>query len=76
MADKTFTEVLLETYGPLMSVEGLAELLSTTPRKVSNGFANDLPWSRPFKFARIKIGRRVYLNTADVAAVLVAAQRS
>lgn len=70
MTNKTLTNILLEKYGALMSVEALAELLGSTPRRISNGFANNLPWSRPFKRARIKIGRRVLLNTAIVAEIL------
>lgn len=61
-------EVLMqEKYGPLMSKEALAEILDIQPRKVTNGFANNLPWTRPFRAARVKIGRKIYLNTADVA---------
>jgi hypothetical protein len=70
MANQTLATILLDKYGALMSVEALAELLGSTPRRVSNGFANNLPWSRPFKRARIKIGRRVLLNTAMVAEIL------
>lgn len=61
---------LLEQYGALMTVSDLSELLGTTPKRISNGFANNLPWCRPFQRARIKIGRRVHLNTATVAEIL------
>lgn len=67
---------LLNKYGALMSSSDLAELLGTTPRRISNGFANNLPWCRPFRRARIKIGRRVHLNTATVAEILEGLQKA
>ncbi len=67
---------LLEKYGALMSFSDLAELLGSTSRRISNGFANNLPWCRPFRRARIKIGRRVHLNTATVAEILEEIQKA
>ena len=74
MTNKTLASALIERYGVLMGLEDFAELLGTTKRRVSNGFANDLPWCRPFRKARIKIGRRIHLNTATVAEILEAIQ--
>lgn len=68
--------LLAAKYGALMSNADLADLLKTTERRISNGFANDLPWCRPFKSARIKLGRRTFLNTASVVEILEKAQRS
>lgn len=70
MATPKLATSLLEKYGALMTSGDLAELLGTTPKRISNGFANNLPWCRPFQRARIKIGRRVHLNTATVAEIL------
>lgn len=61
---------LLGKYGPLMSTRNVAELLDIKEISVSNGFANNLPWTRPFRGTRIKVGRRVYFNTAEFAEVL------
>ncbi len=74
MTDNTFASILLERYGVLMDLEDFAELLGTTQRRVSNGFSNNLPWCRPFRRARIKLGRRIRLNTATVAEILEAMQ--
>lgn len=76
MSSKSIEEVMQEKYGPLMSKEALAEVLAISSRKVTNGFANNLPWTRPFRTARVKIGRKIYLNTADVAKALVEIQTS
>jgi len=66
---------LLDKFGPLMRLEDFASLLGTTGRRVSNAFANDLPWCREFrKRARIKIGRRIFLNTLTVAQIFQEAQ--
>lgn len=76
MLQTTLEASLLDKYGALMSLGDLAELLGSTPRRVSNGFANNLPWCRPFRRARIKIGRRVHLNTATIAEVLEELQKA
>jgi hypothetical protein len=67
---KVLETSLVAKYGPLMSTRNFAELLDIKEISVSNGFANNLPWTRPFRGARIKVGRRVYFNTAEVAEVL------
>ncbi len=70
MTNHSFASTLIERYGALMDLEDFADLIGTTKRRVSNGFANNLPWCRPFLRARIKIGRRIRLNTATVAEIL------
>lgn len=66
--------LLLDKYGPLMSTRDFADLLGIKEISVSNGFANNLPWTRPFRSARIKIGRRVYFITTAVVEALKAIQ--
>lgn len=66
---------LLDRFGPLMGLDDFAKLLGTTGRRVSNAFANNLPWCKEFrKRACIKIGRRIFLNTVTVAQILEEAQ--
>ena len=76
MTNQILAKSLMDRYGALMSLGDLAELLDSTQRRVSNGFSNNLPWCRPFRKARIKIGRRVHLDTATVAKVLAEMQES
>ena len=67
--------LLLDKFGPLMGLDDFARLLGTTGRRVSNAFANNLPWCREFRMrARIKIGRRIFLNTLTVAQIFQEAQ--
>lgn len=74
MSDKSLSTVLLDRYGPLMGMEDLAQLVGSNRQRVVNGFANNLPWVRPFIKARVRLGRHIRLNTLTVAEVLQAAQ--
>ncbi|PTU30309.1 hypothetical protein CJD38_15295 [Stenotrophobium rhamnosiphilum] len=76
MSSQPLEATLLGKYGALMDVGDLAELLGSTPTRVTNGFAIDLPWCRPLRRARIKLGRQVRFNTHTVAEVLIEMQQT
>jgi hypothetical protein len=68
----TTEEALLARYAgaPLLSLEQLAEVLhrSKAGLRISLGGDNEL--SRRILPCRIKLGRRVYFRTADIAKVI------
>ncbi len=64
----TIEETLLGSYGPLLSISQLAEVLDRSPEglRISlRSSSND--WSKQINAARKKIGRRVYFKTSEVA---------
>lgn len=61
---------LLEKYGPLMSLEQLAELLHRSVDGLRLSLRQEGDLSNKFNPARKKIGRRVYFRSALVAPVL------
>lgn len=66
----TIEETLLSKYGPLLSLTQLANVLDRSPEglRISLRTAND--WSIQLNTARLKVGRRVYFRTSQVASML------
>ena len=65
-------EALTNQYGPLMSVAMLAKVLDRSVEGLRISLRTDSAWSKPINAAKLKIGRRVYFRTADIAVVLSA----
>jgi hypothetical protein len=63
-------EALTNKYGPLMSVAMLAACLDRSTEGLRISLRTDSDWSKPINAARLKIGRRVYFRTAQIALVL------
>jgi hypothetical protein len=63
-------EVLTDQYGPLMSVAHLAKVLDRSEEGLRISLRSDSSWSKAINAAKLKLGRRVYFRTAEVAKVL------
>jgi hypothetical protein len=63
-------KVLLGTYGPLLTLCQLAELLDRSPQGLRISLNNNTPLSRFLKPKRLKIGRRVYFRSSHIAELL------
>ncbi len=65
LADKLF-----EKYGPLLSFGQLASILDRSPEGLRVSLRTESQWSLKINAARLKVGRRVYFRTSDIATVL------
>ncbi len=65
-------ENLLERFGPLLSLPQLATILDRSPDGLRISLRTQNPWTLPINRARLKIGRRVYFRTSQIAEVLSA----
>jgi hypothetical protein len=63
-------EALTKQYGPLLSIAQLAKVLDRSTEGLRLSLRTGSAWARPINAARIKLGRRVYFRTADIAKVL------
>jgi hypothetical protein len=63
-------DVLTKEYGPLLSIGQLAKVLDRSPEGLRISLRTDSAWSRLINAARLKLGRRVYFRTAQIARVL------
>jgi hypothetical protein len=63
-------EALTKEYGPLLSVAQLAKVLDRSAEGLRISLRTESDWSKPINKAKLKLGRRVYFRTAEVANVL------
>lgn len=68
----TTESFLLEKYGPLLSLEQLATVLSRSCNGLRLSLAQEGEIAQKFGPARKKIGRRVYFRSSIIASVLEA----
>lgn len=63
-------DTLLNRYGPLLSIHQLASVLDRSPEGLRISLRSPCDWSTRINATRLKIGRRVYFRTSQVAALL------
>ena len=63
-------EALIKQYGPLLSVAQLAQVLHRSAEGLRISLRTESDWSKPINAAKLKLGRRVYFRTAEIARVL------
>ena len=63
-------ETLTKQYGPLLSITQLAALLDRSPDGLRITLRSSGEWVSKINATRLRLGRRVYFRTAEVASVL------
>lgn len=63
-------ENLLGRFGPLLSLAQLAIILDRSPDGLRISLRTQNPWTLTINRARLKIGRRVYFRTSQIAEAL------
>jgi hypothetical protein len=63
-------EALTKQYGPLLSVAQLAKVLDRSAEGLRISLRTESDWSKSINAAKLKLGRRVYFRTAEIALVL------
>lgn len=63
-------EALTKQYGPLLSVAQLAKVLDRSAEGLRISLRTDSGWSKQINAAKLKLGRRVYFRTAEIASIL------
>lgn len=66
----TIEETLLKGFGPLLSISQLANILDRSPEGLRISLRNSSEWATRINKTRLKIGRRVYFRTSEIAEVL------
>lgn len=63
-------QILLERFGPLLSVSQLAIVLNRSSEGLRLSLRTPSSWAEEINSTRIKIGRRVYFRTTEIATIL------
>ncbi|MBX9431290.1 DNA-binding protein [Ralstonia pseudosolanacearum] len=66
----TIEETLLREYGPLLSVVQLAKVLDRSTEGLRICLRSESEWSKAINTTKLKLGRRVYFRTAEIAKIL------
>lgn len=66
----TIEEILVNQYGPLLSLAELAMILDRSPGGLRCGLRSSCEWVSRINTARLRLGRRVYFRTTEIANVL------
>lgn len=66
----TIEEALVSKYGPLMSVVALSSVLDRSPESVRVFLRSNDESAQRLNLAKVKVGRRLYFRTAEIAEVL------
>jgi hypothetical protein len=66
----TIEEILIQRFGPLLSLANLAVILDRSPDGLRVSLRSGSVWASKVNCARLKIGRRVYFRTSQVAEIL------
>ena len=66
----TIEEVLVNQYGPLLSLTDLAMILDRSPDGLRMSLRSSGEWVRGINAARLRLGRRIYFRTSEIAHVL------
>lgn len=62
-------EFLLKNYGPLLTINQLAEVLSRSADGLRQSLGRKCDWSLGINAARVKVGKRIYFRTVEIAKV-------
>ena len=66
----TIEETLVEQYGALMTVDNLAAFLRRSPTSLRQSLRSNEDFFLRINDTRLKIGRRIYFRTSQVAQVI------
>ncbi len=61
---------LFSTYGPLISLDNLAEVFDRSPQGLRVSLCGESPFSRAINDAKIKYGRRIYFKSSVIAKLI------
>jgi hypothetical protein len=69
-AAMNYLDFLLDRYGPLMTLNDVAEILKRSPQGLRVSCYRDYEFSHTLNAAKVRYGRRVYFKTDLIAKLL------
>ena len=66
----TIEDSLLDRFGPLLSLPQLAGILDRSPEGLRISLRSSNSWADEINHTRLKVGRRVYFRTSQIAELL------
>jgi len=70
-AEHTLASSMFDRYGPLLTLAQLAQMLNRSTDGIRMALREASPYAERLNAAKIRIGRRIYFRTPDVANLLL-----
>lgn len=67
----TIEENLIERFGPLIPLAGLASLLDRSPEAIRMFLRSNNELAKHINNAKLKVGRRLYFRSSEIAQCLI-----
>jgi hypothetical protein len=62
---------MFDRYGPLLTLAQLAQMLNRSTDGMRMALRESSPYAKQLNAAKVRIGRRIYFRTPDVAQILL-----
>lgn len=66
----TLEQNLIDRFGPLIPLSGLAQMLDRSPEAIRMFLRSDNDLAKHINTAKLKVGRRLYFRSAEIARCL------
>lgn len=73
-AEQTLATSMFDRYGPLLTLAQLSQMLNRSNDGMRMALREASPYAVRLNAAKVRIGRRIYFRTVDVAAVFMRAE--
>ncbi len=73
--ETSLSSLMFDRYGPLVTLAQLAEILNRSTDGVRMALREPTPYALRLNQAKVRIGRRIYFRTTDVAQVIAGGDR-
>lgn len=70
-AEQTLASSMFDRYGPLLTLAQLAQMLNRSTDGMRMALREASPYAERLNAAKVRIGRRIYFRTPDVARLLL-----
>lgn len=70
-AEQTLASSMFDRYGPLLTLAQLAQMLNRSTDGMRMALREASPYAEHLNAAKVRIGRRIYFRTPDVAQLLL-----
>ncbi|MCX7562823.1 DNA-binding protein [Xanthomonadaceae bacterium XH05] len=70
-AEQTLASSMFDRYGPLLTLAQLAQMLNRSTDGMRMALREASPYVERLNAAKVRIGRRIYFRTPDVAQLLL-----
>jgi len=67
----SLSQSMFDRYGPLLTLAQLAQMLNRSADGMRMALRESSPYAKQLNAAKVRIGRRIYFRTPDVAQILL-----